>query len=236
MKLIIAPHRPLRKAGMRFAGVCLVAAIFILALDFSHWKSVLAGMLATGDTEALVQDLRALRAENKKLKYDLLRLARLEEIGKAAKEDNHYELVQLRARVAELDREVQFYRDAVGAVTAGAGVRVKGVQFHALASDGRYHYKIVMTHVDKDNRLAEGKLGLVMTGKLRGKRDSLALSALAGAESDTIYFKFKNFQLLEGTIKVPAGFSPEQVSLTVMNRAGTKKHHSETYDWAAVVN
>ena len=56
------------------------------------------------------------------------------------------------------------------------------------------------------------------------------------AGSDNLAFKFKHFRLFEGSLKLPDGFIPRQISVAVQSRMPAQSSSFETYDWSTVRN
>lgn len=236
MKLVITPHRPVRKALITLALVVSVILALGVALDYGHWKSILAGMVSTGEKRTLLQEVVSLRRDNERLRDELARLRREQEINQYARKDNHEQMVRLQAEIADSRKEVEFYRDVVGATGVDPGPRVKGLQVRSLEGPGRYSYKLVMTHVNKDDRMAEGRLQFNVRGEQDGKRKNLSFKELFESGPNSLEFNFKHFYLFEGTLKIPGGFVPRQVQVGVVEKARRNSVHEQTYDWASVLN
>ncbi len=236
MKLVITPHRPVRKALITFALLGIVGLALLIAIDYGQWKSIASAMVSTGEKRSLLKEVIALRRENETLAYDNARLRRAAEIAAHARQENHAQLVSLQSQVAALGSEIEFYRDVVGATEIDAGPRVNGIQIRALEGDGRYAYKLVMTHVSKDDRTAEGTLQVDVRGEIKGQRKALEFADIVESGPGALGFKFKHFHLFEGTLKMPAGFVPRQIHLAVREQSRRNRTHEETYDWASVLN
>ena len=236
MKLVITPHRPVRKALIAVGLTLAVLLAVVVALDYGHWRAIAGAMVSTGEKRSLLDEAVTLRRENERLRFQLARLRRSEEIHRSTREENHDLLVAAQAEIAALKRETQFFRDVIGSAEVGTGPRIGGVQVKALEGTGRYGYKLVMTHVNKDDREAEGSLRVALQGEYKGQRKALRLSEVVESGPETFSFKFKHFRLFEGTIRMPDGFVPRQIEVAVRGRGRSGDAYSETYDWASVLN
>lgn len=236
MKLVIKPHRPLRRALV--IGGSLVAALLAVAVavDYGHWRSIAGAMVATGDTRKLLEEALALRRENEQLRYTVSRLRRAEEINRTAQSKAREAMADLKADMSALTAELRFYRDVVGASEVDAGPRIGGVQIKALDTGGLYRYTLVMTHFDKDDRMAEGVLQLALRGERAGKQAALSYAQMVASGPESLAFRFKHFHLFEGTLRLPSDFVPRQLEVAVRDRARAGGVHAETYDWSAVLN
>lgn len=236
MKLVITPHRPVRKALIAVGLTLAVLFAVMVALDYGHWRAIAGAMVSTGEKRSLLNEAVTLRRENERLRFDLARLRRTEEIHRSAREENHGLLVEAQAEIAALKRETQFFRDVIGSAEVGNGPRIGGIQVKPLEGAGRYGYKLVMTHVNKDDRVAEGSLHVALQGEYEGQRKALRLGELVESGPEKLSFKFKHFRLFEGTIRMPEGFVPRQIEVAVRGRGRSEGGYSETYDWASVLN
>ncbi len=235
MKLVIRQHRPLRRVLIG-CGIALATLLLAgLVLDVGGWRDYARAVVARSDGETGGEELERLREENAALRFKIARLERSEEIARTARSDSQAQFVQLQAEVAGLKREIEFYRDVVGAADNAAGPRVKGVQLKALADAGRFGFRVILAHIDENDRAAEGAVRLAVKGELKGQAKSLGGEVVeAGAAS--LNFKFKHFRMVEGVLRLPDGFVPRQITVAVQGRMPVASSSSETYDWAAVLN
>lgn len=236
MNLVITQHRPLRRVLTMAAFLGATVLAVAIALHYGHWKNIAEAMVSTGQKRTLLQEVAQMRKEREDLQFEIARLHRTEDINRQTREDNHQQLVRLQSEIATLNQELEFYRDVVGTAEVNSGPKVKGIQFKTLVGDGRYKYRLVLTHVDKDDRVAEGKLNIGFRGELGGQRKALSFIDVKESGPDSLAFKFKHFRLFEGTIKMPQGFVPQQVQVAVRNKRSSKGSFSETYDWTSVLN
>jgi hypothetical protein len=235
MRLVITPHRPMRKALVALALLAGVGLALSVAMDYGHWKSIAQAMVSTGEKRSLLDEVVALRRENRTLRHDGVRLRRAAEIGAHERRKLHEQLVLMQSRGARLQSEVDFYSDVVGATEIDKRPRVKGIHLTALPGDGRFRYKLVLTHVSQNDRVVEGSLSLNVLGDLHGQRKTLPYADIIESGPNVLDFKFKHFHLFEGTLKIPTGFIPQQVNISVRDKAKRKKREPQSFDWPSVV-
>lgn len=240
MKHVITPHRPVRRALISLALVIALGLAFFVALDYGRWKAAYDVMTATGEQRSLVEEVQALRKQNRKLGYEVARLERVADIDRHAKSRHHQQLVELQGEVAALRKEIGFYREVVGATRIQSGPQVRGIRVRPLDGPGadgeRFGFKLVMTHVTKDNNVASGKLRFNVRGELGGKPKAFGFADIVETGPESLSFKFKHFHLFEGTLRMPKGFEPRQIRLAVEGERRGKLLQEAVYDWAAVLN
>lgn len=236
MKLVVTQHRPWRRLVMAVLLAGGAALAIAVAFDYGHWKSIATAKVTTGKKRSLLEEVEDLRAANESLRYEIARLRRSDEINRATRQENHAQLVAVQTKNAALNQELEFYREVVAGTEVESGPKVSGIQLQSLNGEGRYRYRVVLTHVDKDDRVAEGVLNIGFRGEQGGKRKALAFSEVKESGPDSLDFKFKHFRLFEGTIRMPDDFVPEQVQVAVRSGRGSKGSYSESYDWASILN
>lgn len=236
MKLVIRQDRPLRRALLVVACVCAAVLGLAISVDYGHWASIATAMVSTGRTGSLLEEVQQLREENTALQDEMARMIRTAQINKYSRRDDHAGMVELQAQMAALKRELAFYRDVLGATEVEMQTRVKGVLLTPLADPRRYSYRLVLTHVDKDDKLAEGDVRLRLTGEQGGAEKALRFADFADSGPRQLNFKFKHFRLFEGTIRLPEGFTPRELQVAVHNTSPMRSAVTEVYDWAAVLN
>ena len=236
MKLVVTHHRPVRKMAVRAVGVIVAVVAVLIAFDYGHWKSIANAMISTGEKRSLLQEVVELRQKNESLEDEIVALRRAETVSAHSRKDNHAKLVASQSRIAELESEIEFYRNVVGGTAIGSGPRVKGIQIRELEGSGRYRYKLVLTHVSKSNGLAEGSLKLGIRGELEGKNASLDYADVVESGPSSLNFKFKHFHLFEGTLKIPESFVPRQIQLALNHGKRKSNLKPQVYDWASVLN
>ncbi len=236
MKLVIKQHRPMRRVLLGAGIVVLTLTLVALLTDVGQWRSLARAMVPNVGNRASGDELTRLREENSNLRYEVARLKRGEQIDKSARSDNHLQFMQMQAELARLKADIKFYRDVVGASEVDDGARIKGIQLKPLDTPGRFGYRLVLAHIDENDKQAEGSIRISVKGELKGQSKALAQGEIIEAGSDSLNFKFKHFRMFEGSLKLPDGFIPRQISVAVQSRIPIASSSSETYDWTAVQN
>lgn len=236
MKLVIKQHRPLRPLLIGCGIVLVTLLVVAMVVDFGQLRSLARAMVPHVRAGAPGEEVAHLGEDNSALRYEVARLQRGQEIDKSARSDDHLQFVQMQAEVAKLKADIAFYRDVVGASDTDVGAQVKGIQLRPLDSPGRFSYRLVLAHIDENDLVAEGSIRIAVKGELKGQNKTLTQGEVIEAGSDSLAFKFKHFRLFEGSLKLPDGFIPRQISVAVQSRIPAQSSSSETYDWASVQN
>lgn len=228
---VVRQHRPWKAL---FAGVFLIAAF----VGSSYWLFQHAQERAGFDRQkaALQRDkledrIDLLDAENEKLRA---RIAVLERAGQIDRESHikvRDQVKELQDENLELKQELAFYRGIVSPDDRKAGLKIQSFQLSRGQALGEFRYKLILTQVLKNDKVAQGNVALAIGGMLNGRPEQLPLSRLAQDGDGKLHFKFKFFQNFEGDIQLPEGFRPESVHLVVTPSGKGLDKLEQRLDW-----
>lgn len=136
----------------------------------------------------------------------------------------------LQDEILELKQELAFYRGIISPSDAHAGLGIQSFEL-SRGTGKSIHYKLVLTQVLSNNIVASGNVAVVIGGEKGGKALQYELSQLSKAKGE-LRFRFKYFQVLEGDLHLPDGFTPSKVDITVKPRSRSHKQLSRSYDWS----
>ena len=148
--------------------------------------------------------------------------------SRAVKQD----LAQLEGNIMELNEELSFYKSIVSPSQTKRALFIHKFRISAGEGTGKYNYKLVLTQVRSNNKVARGEVHLNIEGEKAGKQVTLSLSELSAQESNTLSFSFKYFQSLEGELVFPVGFNPSNLNITVIPKTRKLDTIKKSYAWS----
>lgn len=216
----------------------LIAASLLMLAVLSAWGAYEYGRYRGGfdlldaqsQEESFQEHLAAQQREVEKIREQKAILERSSQIEREAYKQLEGTVSGLQDEILELKEELAFYRGIITPNDASEGL---GIQSFVLSSRGAatpIHYKLVLTQVLNNNTIASGQVGITVEGELKGKIQQYQLSQLSKEDGD-LRFRFKYFQILEGDLRLPDGFTPSKVNITVKPRTKSHKRMSKTFDW-----
>ena len=196
----------------------IVAALILAAVLFG------AGLL-TGRYSALSQGTAARAAElaqdNDELQNQLAILQRDRQVSQIADRVLQKKLAERVEEIRSLRADQAFYSKLVGADAQPGGLAVHGVKLTPLAKTHAWNFTVTLTHSAEGAKEIQGSLSLVVEGVRADKLTTLDWPALAGPDAgDGLPFDFKYFQQVQGTLMLPADFTPNRVRVEVDPRGG----------------
>lgn len=135
-------------------------------------------------------------------------------------------------RVAELEASLSFYRGLMAPEEGKQGVVLKAPQWIAGAEAGVYHYRAVVSQVDRKHSVVKGSMTVVLLGEQNGEPAEFALHNISASHDEKrVLLRFKYFQVIEGHLTLPSGFSPRQVRVELNITKPKKKQSTALFAW-----
>ncbi len=213
-------------------GIALVLTTLILCLGsyfLGAW--VTAGQYESPNYKRLVSRIQTLDEDVVGLKQRNLEL----ELAHNMSFTKEQELQQL-LRDAYLDkellqRELALYRDIM-APSERKGIQVTSFELYPAEPAGVYHYRLILTQNGQERKLIRGKTEVYIYGQHAGQPKRFALSDLGGVESQPIPVRFRYFQQLEGELRLPQDFIPNEVKVVAYPSRQNAKRVSREFPWS----
>lgn len=227
-RLVVKPHQPWKR--------WILQPLLAAAVIGSCWGFYRYGRMSAEHDFFTLQaqqadmhaQLRQLGGENDTLRERNTVLERERQIEGQAFDEMKRSTRLLQEELLELKEEVAFYRSIVIPSESARGLRIQTFHLDHEGQKRVYRYTLVLTHVAKGQRVAEGRIAMTVEGFHHGERKTLSLSDLSDGQDDTLSFRFRYFQNFEGDIVLPEGFSAQRVRIKV-SAEGVRIE--KTFDW-----
>ncbi|MES2885710.1 MAG: DUF6776 family protein [Pseudomonadota bacterium] len=237
-RIIIRQHRPWQRTWI----TVLVAAALLLAgfalYRYTRQSTVADFEKATSERDRLMQErrelgqqLRAAKSEISKLRDDLAYAQQAQTIDGNACNSIKATLGKLEAEAGTLREQLAFYRGIASPNETKAGVRVQ--EFKVRKKGGQWHYEMVLIQSVREESRIAGSAQVRIEGVLGGKPQGYALNSLITAGEKNLVFSFKYFEEFSGEFKLPQGFKPLKVVVS-LNPADDRPTVVNQYEWANI--
>jgi len=224
-----------RRRTILWASACALAAGLAgyaagLQKQGQHLNSVEA------DKERLLQEVADLRERHYELRLEAARLESEQAVDAQALSEARSTIAGLEQRNAELESDLGFYRSIMAPSDAEKGFQVDSFGVRATGDGRVWDYSLVVTQVGNNDRFLSGRIEMTVIGRSEGETRTLALPELADdVEEGGIKYRFRYFQSVDGQLRLPEGFDPEQVRLQVNARSGGEPLLDETWKWSELL-
>ena len=177
-----------------------------------------------------------LKQLNEELVKQLSKLQHTVKIDQHARVEYRKTVGVLQSKIADLELELAFYHDILSSTKADKGPRVRGFKLRDYGGAGRFQYRLVLTHVNKDDKVANGHVDVEIRGQRGGAKQRLSLVKVVEPDSGDLAFNFKHFRRIEGVLQLPEDFAPEEVYVAVYEDGRKKSSFNKVYNWAKLIN
>ncbi len=177
----------------------------------------------------------SLDAEADRQAADIVQLQSRHDIDRQTVTALRNELADNRTALAELERELAFYREVMAPEEISRGLVIRQPLFTALASPGRWRYQLVAQQSGQSNRARRGSLSVTLWGESAGVVEQYRLRDLdAELQGVEPVLNFRYFQRLDGEFSLPADFLPTHIVLNAALIKPVIEQLDLSYDWATV--
>lgn len=226
--LRITPKFKLRLALLLAAIVAVQVLVYILgrhhAIDgFSKHQM---------KQRDLVHELNQKTIAFKGLQAELVRVEKSAEVDRLAAEQVRQELFGLRTQLADLQRDVEFYKGLVAPEELNKGLKLHEFALVEDATRKRYDFKLVLANIGGKNRVVKGELKMILTVQRQGETEEVAFTELPGYEgANPLKLRFRFFQNINGSFKLPEDWQPASVEVAANVKDASGQLFSVSYNW-----
>ena len=234
MAFVIKEHRP----GRLRALAVLLTLIWVASLYLLYrygWQQ------ANTDYEAVIQREQSLIAQvdevgraNREMQMQISVLKKSAQVDREAKAGIARGMKDLQEQLAKLREEVSFYKGIVSPAKGKTGLDI--YDFNVVqAGDRLFHYKLTLIQAGKNDLLAQGGVEIMLQGVAAGQEKQLKLADIRVNQSGKASYKFKYFEELSGSFRLPAGYYPRNVIVKLSPKKWRNiAKPARTFDWAEV--
>ncbi len=181
--------------------------------------------------EGCRHELVRLRSQRAEL---LARQARLDESLRLERESGaalRQTLDGQAKRIAELEQDLAFYRHLAQTAAAGDARLIQGLQLRPGEGDRRFRYRVTLVRPSGARRTVQGRLTLTLNGVRDGRKVRLEGGVVDPGDPHPVSFRY--FQVVEGILELPSGFTPRTVAVTFKPKTGGS--FVRIFSWEAAV-
>ena len=213
-------RRAARRTVRRGPLLLAVVAVSLLFGAWGLWAGLRGGGVAGPDAGERIAALE----------QEVTTLTRSDQISREANLKLQGTLAERDEEIAALRADVAFYERFVGATAQRRGLTVHELRL-APGTDSVWHYTATLTQNLNRDASSEGELRLAVEGTRDGRLEQLDWDDLRQREdAPALPYSFRFFQLVEGDIVLPQGFTPTRVTVRLQPRGG--RAVEESFPWS----
>lgn len=180
------------------------------------------------DLDSIEENRATLADETAKLEQRLQSLSEDREAQSEAVRQAQDEIRQLQSENAKLRSQIAFLTQLFGG--DDGPITISDL---ALSSEGegsvRYWFKVSRTNADED--MLTGQVRMQLRGTIDDQERYFSLSELTENGDDGHRLGFRHFQEIDGTIKLPQNFLPEELLVIVVPDDKAKGGARRQFEW-----
>lgn len=207
----------------------------ILLLAAVAWMGFLYGDKTHSDDQQYIDDLEIELdelTENVSAKQQaLIAIELTAKVDAAALEQTRQQMVDMQKQIYHREKELKLYREMLQDNNGSTGLSVSDFHIERAGKDLFQYYWVIMqkTHEAKKLRV---NASIWVIGNQDGELKSLALNEIDAEVDDLpIQLKLKYFSINRGLIKLPEGFNPEFVRVTLRYPWIEKPQFDKKFVW-----
>jgi len=210
-------------------GILLLIAIASLMAGIFWERSKLSGILA--EKNHLVRRVSTLESLVKSKETELEMVRVNNEVDSVALENARQEMMRLQGQTHQDQEQLQLYRELLEDTNPPSGLSVSRFQLTWIDSTNiayRWVARQKTAKMEASTILAD----IRVKGNQGDKSVSLSLSELdTEVKKMPLVVKFKYFSINQGILRLPDGFNPDTVEISLRYSWSKKLIYKQAFDW-----
>jgi|GEM_PF-1729780 hypothetical protein len=214
----------------RIALFLIVLALPIGAYYGTEWYLGQDQRELDDQNQALRLRMAEVRAEVLELEQQNANLLMAAEMDEQAGQQLRNELVEWRERNETLQSEIQFYLSLMEPSSNERGVFIANAELIPTEEPSVYRYSVIIGQKSLNHPRVTGAMRLQVISENENQYTVMGLADMTDGGAE-LPLGFRFFQQMEGTLYLPAGFSPNQWMVEVDLASSSSDSIRQTYDW-----
>ena len=157
------------------------------------------------------------------------------EVDRRALAIHRDEMTELRATVGQLREQLAFYRRLMDGSSPESNLQIADFELIGAEGTDSYRFRVLLTRPTEDGERIRGHLKLEVAGLRAGREQVLALPEISDMGRYPLEFRFRYFQRLSGSLKLPDDFLPLRVTVRLTSRGEGATRVERTFAWPATL-
>ncbi len=231
-KLVIKHHNPLHIFAVIVVSCTVIAATVWVYLDESQWSYIMSSLSEAKKSKGLWQENQTMKSTIVKLEERIVMLERTAQVERQTITNLQQSMVKQQDEIYKLRNELDFYQGIMTSAGESKGLNIQGLHIEETSQPRSYYFKLILTHVSKSDKVAAGKLSILLEGVQGGTARTIDIRELTLSESLSLNFKFGSFERIEGSIMLPENFIVHRVIVRARQDGKRKTPEIErVFDW-----
>jgi len=235
-KLVIKHHSPLHIFAVIFISCAVIIITTWVVLDESQWSYIKSSLTEAKKNKELWQENQVMSNTIVTLEDRIVMLERTAQVERQTVVMLQGEMIKQQDEVFKLRKELEFYQGIMSSAGESRGLNIQGLRIEETSQPRSYYFKLILTHVSKDAKMATGKLSILLEGVQDDIPRTIDIRELTLSRSLSLVFKFSSFERIEGSIMLPDGFVAHRVIVRARQEGRkTTPEMERIFDWTKAI-
>jgi len=188
----------------------IVGLTFYAGYEFAHIEND----NLQAENRLLNRSLNNLTGEHQKLQSDYNMLKVELEIAQLANEQSQSSIKDSMNREQALKEQISFYQRVLAPEMSQDGFIVERMEVTPAMSKNNYALKMILLQHENIKAVVKGTLKVRVFGSQNDKAMSFDIASLQDEPKSSLEFAFKYFQVVETSVTLPDGFTPDRFEIS----------------------
>ena len=230
-QMVVVPHRPVYKAFIFFVFLILMAVFSWLTYHYGKSQGIALKVEVVQERDDIRTQLEDARETIQAMRSAMADLKLREEVDTIATEEVRQTIESLQSRIAQLNEEILFYKGVMAPNVGDKGLRIERINVENTGLPSRFSYSLLLTQLVDKHEYVQGGVRISIGGIEGQKEKIIKLSDLDSTKKESIRFRFKYFQSIEGELSLPKDFQPREIIILAESTGRNKQRLEKKFDW-----
>jgi len=230
--MVVVKRRPRHVIG----GLVLLVVALVASLIWSSYQLGVDEGLSTRvwivqERDDLAQKLKQSVSLTETYRQEVAALKLADEIDLQADVGVQQTILELQTQLARVQEEVQFYKGVMLPKVEHKGLRIERLKVENSGEPNRFKYNLLLTQVVNKYDYVQGDVEINLVGDEDNLGSNLPLGDISTQDQDSIRFRFRYFQNIDGELMLPDGFTPKEVMVVAQATGGSSQRLERRFTW-----
>jgi Family of unknown function (DUF6776) len=230
-QMVVVPHRPLHKAGFFFLFLIAMVAFSFLTYEYGMIQGLATKVEVVKEKDEIKAQLARASRLISSMRQEVADLKLGGEVDTRANEEVRQTIEGLQDQIAQQSEEIRFYKGVMLPNVEEKGLRIERLDVEDTEEPNKYRYSLLLTQVVDKHDYIQGRVEIALLGREGESEKQLLLGELNEEKLDRIGFRFRYFQNIDGELRVPDGFVPEEVMVVARSSGRNGQRLEKKFDW-----
>ena len=230
--MVVVQRRPWYVIG----GLVLLVIALVASLIWSSYQLGMDEGLSTRvwivqERDDLAQKLKQSVSLTETYRQEVAALKLADEIDLQADVGVQQTILELQTQLARVQEEVQFYKGVMLPKVEDKGLRIERLRVENSGEPNRFKYNLLLTQVVNKYDYVQGDVEINLVGDEDNLGSNLPLGDISTQDQDSIRFRFRYFQNIDGELMLPDGFIPKEVMVVAQSTGRSSQRQERRFTW-----